>query len=230
MNRFDLMALRYRTWCSTLTNSSTYHTNCELVILLVKSIFKRSNMWIARRKTTCPKQVDKTFFEPWLKNLYKLIIISDSSFNPKLDNCLPKKKTVGYALFFYIYSTYEGRSLYLEDLYVNPAFRGKVNYRSIFIWYFAVMYCLNSIPLLWVSCRCTVLSQPMWLYSLPTTLKIWIQLSSAVIKFWVTRPCYIVGEFYLCKKHLTGNFTHSIKEKSSILSCNVRCYRLIGPL
>lgn len=92
MNRFDLMTLRYRTWCSTLANTSTYHTNCELVILLVKSIFKRSNMWIARRKTTCPKQVDKTFFEPWLKNLYKLIIISDSSFNPKLDNCLPKKR------------------------------------------------------------------------------------------------------------------------------------------
>ena len=49
------------------------------------------------------------------------------------NNCLPKKKPVGYALFFYIYSTWEGRSLYLEDLYVNPAFRGKVNYMSEFI-------------------------------------------------------------------------------------------------
>ena len=28
----------------------------------------------------------------------------------------------------------EGRSLYLEDLYVNPAFRGKVNYRSLLIF------------------------------------------------------------------------------------------------
>ncbi|CAH3146092.1 unnamed protein product [Pocillopora meandrina] len=41
-------------------------------------------------------------------------------------NCsLPRKKAVGYALFFNIYSTWEGRSLYLEDLYVDSAFRGK---------------------------------------------------------------------------------------------------------
>ena len=188
MNRFDLMALRYRTWCSTLTNSSTYHTNCELVILLVKSIFKRSNMWIARRKTTCPKQVDKTFFEPWLKNLYKLIIISDSSFNPKLDNCLPKKKTVGYALFFYIYSTYEGRSLYLEDLYVNPAFRGKVNYRSILIHLIFCSDLLSKFNFIKYS-ECHVLS---WVNQCGSTicwhllLKIWIQLYSTVVKFWVT--------------------------------------------
>nr|XP_057942726.1 thialysine N-epsilon-acetyltransferase-like [Doryrhamphus excisus] len=32
--------------------------------------------------------------------------------------------TVGYALYFYIYSTWKGRSMYLEDLYVMPEFRG----------------------------------------------------------------------------------------------------------
>uniref|UniRef100_A0A8C6LEQ3 Spermidine/spermine N1-acetyltransferase family member 2b n=1 Tax=Nothobranchius furzeri TaxID=105023 RepID=A0A8C6LEQ3_NOTFU len=31
---------------------------------------------------------------------------------------------VGYALYFYTYSTWKGRSLYLEDLYVMPEFRG----------------------------------------------------------------------------------------------------------
>ena len=42
-------------------------------------------------------------------------------------NCsLPRKKAVGYALFFNIYSTWEGRSLYLEDLYVDSAFRGEL--------------------------------------------------------------------------------------------------------
>ena len=74
------------------------------------------------------------------------------------NNCLPKKKPVGYALFFDIYSTWEGRSLYLEDLYVNPAFRGKVSYRSLLIFCsnvlifnfvqiqvtLSVMYCLES--------------------------------------------------------------------------------------
>ncbi|KAF3705953.1 Diamine acetyltransferase 2 [Channa argus] len=31
---------------------------------------------------------------------------------------------VGYTLYFYTYSTWKGRSLYLEDLYVMPEFRG----------------------------------------------------------------------------------------------------------
>ncbi|KAE8288159.1 Diamine acetyltransferase 2 [Larimichthys crocea] len=31
---------------------------------------------------------------------------------------------VGYALYFYTYSTWMGRSVYLEDLYVMPEFRG----------------------------------------------------------------------------------------------------------
>ncbi|XP_061105352.1 thialysine N-epsilon-acetyltransferase-like [Conger conger] len=33
--------------------------------------------------------------------------------------------TVGYALYFYTYSTWKGRAVYLEDLYVMPEFRGK---------------------------------------------------------------------------------------------------------
>ncbi|KAM6911256.1 diamine acetyltransferase 2b [Lycodopsis pacificus] len=32
---------------------------------------------------------------------------------------------VGYGLYFYTYSTWKGRSVYLEDLYVMPDFRGK---------------------------------------------------------------------------------------------------------
>ncbi|KAA0716545.1 Diamine acetyltransferase 2 [Triplophysa tibetana] len=32
---------------------------------------------------------------------------------------------VGYALFFYTYSTWKGRVVYMEDLYVMPEYRGK---------------------------------------------------------------------------------------------------------
>ncbi|XP_031713172.1 diamine acetyltransferase 2b [Anarrhichthys ocellatus] len=32
---------------------------------------------------------------------------------------------VGYGLYFYTYSTWKGRSVHLEDLYVMPEFRGK---------------------------------------------------------------------------------------------------------
>ncbi|KAJ0062127.1 hypothetical protein NL108_015713, partial [Boleophthalmus pectinirostris] len=31
---------------------------------------------------------------------------------------------VGYALYFYTYSTWKGRTVYIEDLYVMPEFRG----------------------------------------------------------------------------------------------------------
>ncbi|KAL7390685.1 hypothetical protein ABVT39_025825 [Epinephelus coioides] len=33
---------------------------------------------------------------------------------------------VGYAFYFYTYSTWKGRTIYLEDLYVMPEFRGNV--------------------------------------------------------------------------------------------------------
>ena len=32
---------------------------------------------------------------------------------------------VGFVLFFYTYSTWEGRSVYMEDLYVTPTHRNK---------------------------------------------------------------------------------------------------------
>ncbi|XP_070537769.1 thialysine N-epsilon-acetyltransferase-like [Ptychodera flava] len=34
-------------------------------------------------------------------------------------------KVIAYALFFYAYSTWDGRMMYLEDIYVTPEFRGK---------------------------------------------------------------------------------------------------------
>jgi GNAT superfamily N-acetyltransferase len=34
-------------------------------------------------------------------------------------------KIVGYALYFFAYSTWVGKSLYLEDIYVKPDFRGQ---------------------------------------------------------------------------------------------------------
>ena len=33
---------------------------------------------------------------------------------------------IGYATYFYAYFTWSGKSLYMDDLYVKPDFRGKV--------------------------------------------------------------------------------------------------------
>ena len=35
------------------------------------------------------------------------------------------EKLVGFVLYFYTYSTWEGRSVYMEDLYVTPTYRNK---------------------------------------------------------------------------------------------------------
>ena len=40
------------------------------------------------------------------------------------NDALPKKRAIGFAVFFQIYSTWKGRSLYLEDIFVDPAYRG----------------------------------------------------------------------------------------------------------
>lgn len=34
-------------------------------------------------------------------------------------------KLIGYVLYYYIYSTWEGKCLYMEDLYVSPEYRGR---------------------------------------------------------------------------------------------------------
>lgn len=36
-----------------------------------------------------------------------------------------EKTVIGYALFFHTYSTWNGRTIKIEDLYVEPAYRGK---------------------------------------------------------------------------------------------------------
>ena len=40
---------------------------------------------------------------------------------------LPGHTKIGYALYFYTYSSWKGRAVYMEDLYVMPEFRGTVS-------------------------------------------------------------------------------------------------------
>ena len=40
------------------------------------------------------------------------------------NHSLPKRRAIGYVIFYQSYSTWKGRSLYIEDVYVEPASRG----------------------------------------------------------------------------------------------------------
>lgn len=58
-------------------------------------------------------------------------ILEEDGFGPKpFYECFvaqePEKSAlIGYVLYFYTYSTWEGRSVYMEDLYVTPSCRGR---------------------------------------------------------------------------------------------------------
>ena len=41
------------------------------------------------------------------------------------DDPSTENRLAGYVLFFFTYSTWEGRSVYMEDIYVSPENRGK---------------------------------------------------------------------------------------------------------
>lgn len=60
---------------------------------------------------TSPEELSKALFE----NQYAQVLIAEEETKP-----------VGFALYFFNFSTFLGRpGLYLEDLFVDPAYRGK---------------------------------------------------------------------------------------------------------
>jgi len=64
-------------------------------------------------------------------------LLRDGFTEPRRFHCLMAEwngQPVGFALYFYNYSTWEGRpGIYLEDLYVQPAQRGKGIGKSLLI-------------------------------------------------------------------------------------------------
>ncbi|XP_077988277.1 thialysine N-epsilon-acetyltransferase-like [Glandiceps talaboti] len=50
-------------------------------------------------------------------------LVADSEIPVETDNSEDSLKVVAYAIFFYAYSTWDGRMIYLEDIYVTPEHR-----------------------------------------------------------------------------------------------------------
>ena len=65
-----------------------------------------------------PHEVEVDEFQlldDWEKGLFQLLVLEDAR----------KKKLAGMALFYPRYSTWKGACCYLEDLYVEPLYRGQ---------------------------------------------------------------------------------------------------------
>uniref|UniRef100_A0A3Q2XGE1 Spermidine/spermine N1-acetyltransferase family member 2b n=1 Tax=Hippocampus comes TaxID=109280 RepID=A0A3Q2XGE1_HIPCM len=67
-------------------------------------------------QSICNLERDAFGQNPWCETLVAEV--------PGEDKSKEGFKTVGFALYFYSYSTWKGRKVYLEDLYVMPEFRG----------------------------------------------------------------------------------------------------------
>jgi diamine N-acetyltransferase len=73
------------------------------------------------------------FFGEYIPKIATLIpVLEDDGFceNPFFrcfvsDDPTAADRLTGYVLFFFTYSTWEGRSVYMEDIYVTPTHRGQ---------------------------------------------------------------------------------------------------------
>lgn len=88
--------------------------DAAVILKLVKelSVYER----LSHKVTATPELFEKFGFGeyPYFKSL--LVDIADDQ----------KKQTVGFALYFFTFSTFEGKpTLYLEDLFVKPDCRGR---------------------------------------------------------------------------------------------------------
>ena len=106
----------YDTSIYNLKIRETNEKDCELILSLIKEIAeyeKMSNEVIA---------TEETLLEYIFKNNRAEVVILELDKNP-----------IGYALFFYNFSTFVGRSgLYLEDIFIKKEFRGRGIGKEVF--------------------------------------------------------------------------------------------------
>jgi GNAT superfamily N-acetyltransferase len=84
--------------------------DCELILSFIKELAVYEKL--EHELVATPEILAETLFGP---KTYAEVLIAEYDGKP-----------VGYALFFHSYSTFNGRpGIYLEDVYVQPALRGK---------------------------------------------------------------------------------------------------------
>ncbi|XP_061753620.1 diamine acetyltransferase 1-like isoform X2 [Nerophis ophidion] len=90
--------------------------DCKAVYTLVKELAVHENM--LQQVTLSYEEFERDGFgqNPWFESL----VAEVPEENTSKEGCI----IVGLALYFYTYCTWKGRSVFLEDLYVMPEFRG----------------------------------------------------------------------------------------------------------
>ncbi len=93
--------------------------DCELILGFIKELAEYEKL--SHEVVATPETLAKYLFG---EKSYAQVLIAEYQHTP-----------VGYALYFHNYSTFTGRpGIYLEDIYIQPAMRGKGFGKSILSW------------------------------------------------------------------------------------------------
>ncbi|XP_049598359.1 thialysine N-epsilon-acetyltransferase-like isoform X1 [Syngnathus scovelli] len=94
----------------------TTKADCKDIWRLLRDLAIHENMLNHMRVTYEELERDAFSQNPWFESLVAEV--------PEENKSKEGFRTVGLAVYFYSYSTWKGRTVYLEDLYVMPEFRG----------------------------------------------------------------------------------------------------------
>ncbi|KAL7637281.1 UNVERIFIED_CONTAM: hypothetical protein RMT77_012016 [Armadillidium vulgare] len=87
--------------------------DCSAILDLIQELADYEKM------SNGPKLKLETFVEDGFgKEAFYKCLVAEAN-----DENSDDKKIVGYSLYYFTYSTWEGKSIYMEDLYVTPKFR-----------------------------------------------------------------------------------------------------------
>ncbi|XP_069623706.1 thialysine N-epsilon-acetyltransferase-like isoform X8 [Ranitomeya imitator] len=91
--------------------------DCEEIVRMIRELAEYENLSDQVKMTAGGLRQDGFGDAP----LFRCLVVE----NEDEEKRAAGPRLVGYALSFFTYSTWEGRALYLEDLYVMPEYRGR---------------------------------------------------------------------------------------------------------
>lgn len=100
-----------------------YADDCEGIIRLITELAVYEKEKPSRVKINAQTLIRDGFADPqskWFRCLVGTVVESS-----ELKYSAKSTKIIGYALFFPTYSTWNGRTIKIEDLYIQPNYRGK---------------------------------------------------------------------------------------------------------
>ncbi|XP_064597699.1 thialysine N-epsilon-acetyltransferase-like [Liolophura sinensis] len=93
-------------------------TDCAEIARLIKELGEYENLGDQVKMTK--EVLEKDGFGEY--QYFRCLVADKNNYSESEKDCA---RIIGYALYFFIYSTFEGRCVFMEDLYVSPQYRAR---------------------------------------------------------------------------------------------------------